>query len=74
MQARLNEMRMNNINPDDIKYKKKQLYLPRGTGAGQVPVTYRQDALEDVTDIVLNVKNLAIKSSSSSSKSCMQII
>jgi len=52
MQARLNEMRMNNINPDDIKYKKKQLYLPRGTGAGQVPVTYRQDALEDVTDIV----------------------
>jgi len=52
MQARLDDMKINNIKPDDIKYKKKQLSLPRGSGAYQKPVTYREDALADVTDIV----------------------
>ena len=33
-------------------YKKKQLSLPRGSGAGQIGVTWYERTLEDVTEIV----------------------
>jgi hypothetical protein len=56
MQARLDDMKINNIKPDAVKYKKKQLSLPRGmgsqSGAYKKSVTHREDALADVTDIV----------------------
>ena len=56
MQARLDDMKINNIKPDAVKYKKKQLSLPRGmgskSGAYKKSVTHKEDALADVTDIV----------------------
>jgi hypothetical protein len=56
MKIRLDDMKINNIKPDVVKYKKKQLSLPRGmgsqSGAYKKSVTHREDALADVTDIV----------------------
>jgi len=37
---------------NEVVYKKKQLNLPRGTGAGHIKVTRYQDMLDDVTDII----------------------
>lgn len=55
MKVRTDSMKVDGINPKDIKYKKKQLFLPRpsrGPAGGKISVTHYDDALDDVTDIV----------------------
>jgi len=55
MKVRLDDLKTNNIKPTDIKYKKKQLYLPvpsRGPAGGKVSVTFEQDIRDEVVDLV----------------------
>lgn len=40
------------IDVDKVRYNKKQNYLPRGSGGGPMPVTWRQDITDEVTDLV----------------------